>query len=62
MESGPILGTILGAILGVLLLIVGSVSLLVSKSKGIENKWAWWVILFGCCAIMTAIVNSFVLL
>lgn len=62
MESGLILGTILGAISGVLLLIIGIVSLLVSKLKNTENKWAWWVILFGCSAIMTAIVNSFALL
>ncbi|WP_167815127.1 hypothetical protein [Sporolactobacillus shoreae] len=58
MEIGPILGMILG----VLLLIVGIVSLLIGKFKSTENKWAWWVILFGCSAIMTAIVNSFALL
>ncbi|WP_157800111.1 hypothetical protein [Sporolactobacillus pectinivorans] len=56
------IGIILGLILGALLLIIGIVSLLVCKLKSIENKWAWWVILFGCCAIITAIVNSFALL
>ncbi|MED4728282.1 hypothetical protein P9597_09030 [Aneurinibacillus migulanus] len=56
------IGIILGTILGILLLIIGIVSPLVSKCKGIRNKWAWQVVLLGCCAIMTAIVNSFILL
>ncbi|MGE8203628.1 hypothetical protein ACQKP0_03615 [Heyndrickxia sp. NPDC080065] len=48
--------------MAIVLLIISFVSLLVSKRKGIENKWARWVILLGCCAIITAIINSFAFL
>lgn len=56
------IGIISGMIFGILLLIISFVSLLVSKRKGEENKWARWVILFGCCAIISAIINSFAFL
>ncbi|MGE6256332.1 hypothetical protein ACQKCU_00265 [Heyndrickxia sporothermodurans] len=56
------IGIISGMIFGILLLIISFVSLLVSKRKGVENKWARWGILFGCCAIISAITNSFAFL
>ncbi len=60
--KGMKIGIISELILGILVLIISFVSLFISRRKGTENKWARWVILFGCCAIITAIVNTFAFL
>lgn len=51
-------GFIVGTSLAVLILITGIVGLLISKQKGKKNKWAFWFILFGCCAIISAFINA----
>ncbi|WP_211750301.1 hypothetical protein [Paenibacillus sp. Marseille-Q4541] len=51
-------GFIVGTSLAVLVLLTGIVGLLISKQKRKKNKWAWWLILFGCCAIISAFINA----
>lgn len=51
-------GFIVGTSLAVLILVTGIVGLLISKQKGKKNKWAFWFILFGCCAIISAFINA----
>ncbi|WP_454191658.1 hypothetical protein [Paenibacillus sp. Marseille-Q7038] len=51
-------GFIVGTSLAVLVLLTGIVGLLISKQKRKKNKWAWWFILFGCCAIISAFINA----
>lgn len=51
-------GWIVGTSVSILVLLGGIVGLLVSKRKKTENKWAWWFILFGCCAIISAFINA----
>ena len=48
---------IVGTGIAILLLLLGIIGLLVSKQRGARNKWSWWLILFGCCAIVSAIFN-----
>lgn len=51
------IGFIVGIIIAVLVLITGGIGLLVSKKKGAKNKWAWWAIAFGVCALISAGIN-----
>lgn len=51
-------GWIVGTSLAVLILIAGVIGLLVSRQNGRKSKWAWWFILFGCCAVISALINS----
>ncbi|GIP42629.1 hypothetical protein J45TS6_10880 [Paenibacillus sp. J45TS6] len=51
-------GFIVGTSLAVLILVTGIVGLLISKQKRKKNTWAWWFILFGCCAIISAFINA----
>ena len=51
-------GFIVGTSLAVLVLLTGIGGLLISKQKRKKNKWAWWFILFGCCAILSAFINA----
>lgn len=46
-----------GTGVAVLLLLVGIFGLLMSKKKGTPNKWAWWLIIFACCALVSAVIN-----
>lgn len=40
-----------------ILLLVGIIGLMASKKKGIPNKWALWLIIFACCALVSAVIN-----
>jgi len=51
------IGFIVGIIISVSVLITGIMGLIVSKKKGAKNKWAWWAIVFGVCALISAVIN-----
>ena len=42
----------------VAILCAGVVGLLARKNKKKRNKWAWIAIIFGICALISALVNS----
>lgn len=48
---------IVGTAVAILLLVIGIFGLLVSKMKGTPHKWAWWLIIFACCALVSAVIN-----
>ncbi|MET3211569.1 UNVERIFIED_CONTAM: Mg2+ and Co2+ transporter CorA [Paenibacillus sp. PvR008] len=50
-------GYIVGTIAAIITIIIGIYGLSVSKRKGEKNKWAPWLIIFGCCAIVSAFIN-----
>lgn len=49
---------IVGTGVAILLILVGISGMLVSKRRGTKNKWSWWLILFGCCAVVSAFINA----
>lgn len=51
-------GWIVGTSVAVLVLLTGIVGILVSNQKRTKNKWAWWFILFGVLAIVSAFINA----
>lgn len=51
-------GFIVGITIATILLMTGVIVLLVSKRKVHKNKWAWWLIIFGICALISAAINS----
>lgn len=51
-------GWIVGTSLSVIVLLTGIGGLLTSIKRKEKNKWAWWFILFGCCAIISAFINA----
>ncbi len=48
---------IVGISVAFLLLLVGIIGLIVSKKEGTPNKWALWLIIFACCALVSAVIN-----
>ncbi|MDN3955899.1 hypothetical protein [Sporolactobacillus laevolacticus] len=54
-------GFIVGGTIAIVLLIIGIIAVVVSKRKAQENKWAWWVILFGVIALISGAINSGIL-
>jgi len=46
-----------GTGIAILLLLVGIIGLMMSKKKGTPNKWAIWLIIFACCALVSAVIN-----
>lgn len=51
------IGFIVGIIISVLVLIIGIIGILLSKKSGVKNKWAWWAVVFGVCALISAVIN-----
>jgi hypothetical protein len=51
-------GWIVGTGVAVLLLLAGIVGQIVSRQRRVKNKWAWWCILIGCMAIVSAFINA----
>lgn len=56
------IGFIVGTFVSIILLIVGIIILLYSSNKTQKNKWAWWLIIFGACALISGSINSGILL
>lgn len=56
------LGFIVGTSISIILLIVGIIMLLYSRNKTRKNKWAWYLIVFGVCALISGAINSGILL
>ncbi|CAM4335094.1 DUF308 domain-containing protein [Paenibacillus tarimensis] len=50
-------GWIVGTSLAVLILLAGVIGLAVSKQNRRKNRWGWWFVIFGVCAIISAFVN-----
>lgn len=61
MESISV-GFIVGTSISIILLIVGIIILLYSRNKIRKNKWAWWLVIFGICALISGAINSGILL
>jgi len=49
-------GWIVGITFSSIVLIIGVYGVLDSKRRHVRNKWAWWFILFGCCALVSAVI------
>lgn len=50
-------GWIVGITFSSIILIIGVYGVFNSKRRHVRNKWAWWFILFGCCALVSAVIN-----
>ncbi|WP_338588339.1 hypothetical protein V6669_23690 [Paenibacillus sp. Y5S-9] len=50
-------GWIVGISFSSIVLLIGIYGALNSRRRLTKNKWAWWFILFGCCALFSAIIN-----
>ncbi|CAI6079073.1 hypothetical protein PAECIP112173_02609 [Paenibacillus sp. JJ-100] len=50
-------GWIVGITFSSIVLLIGIYGVMNSRRKGVRNKWAWWFVLFGCCALVSAVIN-----
>ncbi|WP_405170499.1 hypothetical protein MHI12_23455 [Paenibacillus sp. FSL H8-0280] len=50
-------GWIVGISFSSIVLLIGINGALNGRRRQARNKWAWWFILFGCCALVSAIIN-----
>jgi hypothetical protein len=56
------IGFIVGIIVAITAIGIGIVGLISSKKNNSKIKWALWVILFGVLALISAAINSGILL
>ncbi|MBR2563352.1 MAG: hypothetical protein IKE29_01855 [Paenibacillus sp.] len=50
-------GWIVGITFSSIVLLLGIYGVMNSRRKRVRNKWAWWFVLFGCCALVSAVIN-----
>ncbi|WP_186327850.1 hypothetical protein [Paenibacillus xylanexedens] len=50
-------GWIVGISFSTIVLLIGIYGALNSRRRQARKKWALWFILFGCCALVSAIIN-----
>lgn len=50
-------GWIVGISFSTIVLLIGIYGALNGRRRQVRNKWAWWFILFGCFALVSAIIN-----
>lgn len=55
-------GFIVGTFISIILLIIGIIILIYSKNKMEQKRWAWILIIFGICALISGAINSGILL
>jgi hypothetical protein len=46
-----------GIIVTCTLIITGVIILFLNRNKEKKRKWAWWLIIFGLCALISAAIN-----
>ncbi|SHI82850.1 hypothetical protein SAMN05444401_1521 [Clostridium amylolyticum] len=55
-------GFIVGTSVSIILLIIGIIILIYSRNKMEKKRWAWILIVFGICALISGAINSGILL
>ncbi|MCM3292272.1 hypothetical protein M3661_19305 [Paenibacillus sp. MER 180] len=50
-------GFIVGSVIASVVLIAGIIGLVLSKRRGDTSTWAGWAVLFGVCALASAVIN-----
>ncbi|WP_342552476.1 hypothetical protein [Paenibacillus sp. FSL R7-0652] len=50
-------GWIVGITFSIIILIIGIYGVINSRHRRVSTKWAWWFVLFGCCALVSAVIN-----